>query len=91
MSLQDHREPGGRLAPADQIEIAGDVLILDSEFCRVVLAGATRRTAARLEAEGLPYAMVAGRKYRPLNEGRAWLAARIQRRGQQPQRRRGQR
>jgi hypothetical protein len=33
--------------------------------------------------------MVAGRKYRPLNEGRQWLAKRIQRRGQQPQARRG--
>jgi hypothetical protein len=91
MSLEDLRKPGGRLAPADRIEIPGDVLVLDSEFCRVVLAGATRRTASRLEAEGLPFAMVAGRKYRPLNEGRRWLAARIQRRGQQPQPRRGRR
>jgi hypothetical protein len=86
MSLEDPREPGGRLAPADRIEIPGDVLIPDAEFCRVVLAGATRRTASRLEAEGLPFAMVAGRKYRPLNEGRRWLANRIQRRGQQPRR-----
>jgi hypothetical protein len=53
----------------------------------MVMGGATRRTGRRLEAEGLPYAMVAGRKYRPLNEGRAWLAARIQRRNQ-PQRHR---
>jgi hypothetical protein len=44
-----------------------------------------RRTARRLEAEGLPFAMVAGRKYRPLNQGRRRLAARIQRGGQQPQ------
>jgi hypothetical protein len=36
------------------------------------------------KAEGLPFAMVAGRKYPPLNEGRRWLAARIQRRGQPP-------
>jgi len=91
MSLEDHHKPGGRLAPADRIEIPGDALIPDSEFCRVVLAGATRRTASRLEAEGLPFVMVAGRKYRPLNEGRRWLAARIQRRGQQPQPRRGRR
>lgn len=80
MSPEDHREATGR------IEIPGDVLIPDAEFCRVVLAGATRRTASRLEAKGLPFVMVAGRKYRPLNEGRRWLAARIQRRGQQPQR-----
>ena len=51
----------------------------DAEFCAEVLDGATRRTARRLEAEGLPYAMVRGRKYRPLNEGGAWLAGRIQR------------
>jgi hypothetical protein len=86
MSLEDPREPGGDLAPADRIEIPGDVLIPDAEFCRLVLAGATRRTASRLEAEGLPFVMVAGRKYRPLNEGRRWLANRIQRRGQQPRR-----
>jgi hypothetical protein len=81
MSLEDHHEPAGR------IEIPGDVLVLDAVFCREVLAGATRRTAARLEADGLPFVMVAGRKYRPLREGQAWLAARIQRRNQ-PRRRR---
>jgi hypothetical protein len=86
MSLEGPREPGRDPAPADRIEIPGDVLIPDAEFCRVVLAGATRRTASRLEAEGLPFVMVAGRKYRPLNEGRQWLANRIQRRGQQPRR-----
>jgi hypothetical protein len=85
MTPEDHREPAGR------IEIDGDVLVPDAEFCTLVLGGATRRTASRLEAEGLPFAMVAGRKYRPLNEGRRWLAARIQRRGQQPQPRRGRR
>lgn len=82
MSLEDPNELPNR------IEIPGDVLIPDPEFCELVLGGATRRTARRLEAEGLPFAMVAGRKYRPLNEGRAWLAARIQRRGQPPKRRR---
>jgi hypothetical protein len=81
MSLEEHREPAGR------IEIPGDVLVPDAEFCSLVLAGATRRTASRLEAQGLPVVMVAGRKYRPLNEGRAWLAARIQRRNQQRRRR----
>ena len=55
-SAEDQREATGR------IEIPGDVLIPDAEFCRVVLAGATRRTASRLEAEGLPFAMVGGRK-----------------------------
>ena len=41
MSLEYHRKPGRRLAPADSIEIPGDVLVPDSQFCRVVLAGAT--------------------------------------------------
>ena len=85
MSLEDHREPAGR------IEIPNDVLLPDPEFCKVVLDGATTRTARRLEAEGLAYVMIRGRKYRPLNEGRAWLAARIQRRNPQPPKRRGSR
>jgi hypothetical protein len=78
MSIDD---AGGRLNPPSRIEIPNDILILDTEFCHTVLGGATRRTAARLEAQGLPFVMVAGRKYRPLNEGREWLAGRIQRRG----------
>jgi hypothetical protein len=65
-----------------RVEIPNDILVTDAEFCAVVLAGATRRTATRLEIEGLPYAFIGGRKYRPLNEGRAWLAGRIQRRNQ---------
>jgi hypothetical protein len=82
LSLKDHDELPNR------IEIPGDVLVTDAEFCDLVLGGATRRTGQRLDAKGLPFTMVAGRKYRPLNEGRAWLAARIQRRGQPLQRRR---
>jgi hypothetical protein len=66
-----------------RVEIPNDVLVTDAEFCVVVLAGATRRTATRLEIEGLPYTFIGGRKYRPLNEGRAWLAGRIKRRNQQ--------
>ena len=76
MSSADHREPPRR------IEIPGDELLPDQEFCDVVLDGCTRRTASRLESQGLPYVMVKGRKFRPLNEGRAWLAGKIQRRGQ---------
>jgi hypothetical protein len=62
-----------------RIEIPGDTLVPDAVFCTEVLAGAHRRTAKRLEAKGLPFVMVAGRKYRPLNEGSAWLAKRIKR------------
>ena len=88
MSLEDHhRDAAERLSPAQRIDIPNDVLILDEEFCRVVLAGATRRTARRLEHEGLPFTFVAGRKYRPLAEGQAWLAARIKRNGRSQRRR----
>jgi hypothetical protein len=83
MSIEDQSK-----AAAGHIAIPGDVLVPDAEFCAEVLNGATRRTARRLEREGLPYVMVRGLKFRPLNEGRSWLAGRIQRRGQQPQRRR---
>jgi hypothetical protein len=69
LTNKDHR------APADRIQLPNDTLVLDALFCAEVLGGATRRTGRRLEAEGLPYAMVAGRKYRPLNEGRAWPRA----------------
>jgi hypothetical protein len=71
-----------RKPPPRRIDIGTDILVIDEDFCSELLAGATRRTAKRLEREGLPYVMIAGRTYRPLNEGRAFLAARIQRRNQ---------
>jgi hypothetical protein len=71
-----------------RIEIPGDVLVIDEDFCADVLAGSTSRTGRRLEAQGLPFVMVAGRKYRPLNAGRRWLADRITRRNQPAKRRR---
>jgi len=60
-----------------RIEIGGDILVTDEEFCATVLAGVNRRTARRYELQGLPHVMIGGRKFRPLNAGRAWLAARI--------------
>jgi hypothetical protein len=76
MSKEDQKPPPRR------IDIGTDILVLDEDFCDEVLAGAVRRTAKRYERDGLPYVFVAGHKYRPLNEGRAFLAARIQRRNQ---------
>ena len=64
-------------APPSRVEIPGDTLLIDEDFCREVLGGCTRRTAKRLEAEGLPFIKLRGRTYRPLNAGRAWLAAQI--------------
>jgi hypothetical protein len=59
------------------IPLPDDVAVTDEEFCTHVLNGATRRTASRYEREGLPVLMLRGRKFRPLNAGRAWLASRI--------------
>jgi hypothetical protein len=66
------------LSVPTSIEIPGDVLIPDADFCRDVLGGTHRRTAKRYEMEGLPFVMISNRKFRPLNAGREWLAARIQ-------------
>jgi hypothetical protein len=63
--------------PSRRIEIDGDILVTDQEFCHVALDDATRRTAQRLHREGLPYVFLAGKKFRPLNAGRAWVTARI--------------
>jgi hypothetical protein len=71
-----------------RIELPNDVLVIDEDFHREVLAGASRRTGKRLESEGLPFVMVTGIKYRPLNAGRAWLADRITRKNQTQKRRR---
>jgi hypothetical protein len=74
--------------PARRIEIDGDVLITDEEFCDVVLAGSTRRTSQRYDRLGLPFIYISGTKFRPLNAGRAWLADRIIRKTHQDQKRR---
>jgi len=71
-----------------RIEIPGDVLVTDAEFCAAVLGGVNRRTAKRYEREGLPHVIVGGRKFRPLNAGRAWLALRIKVRSASPRRHR---
>lgn len=64
------------------------MLIIDEDFHKEVLAGASRRTGKRLEAEGLPFLMLTGVKYRPLNAGRAWLSNRIKHKNPQQKRRR---
>jgi hypothetical protein len=90
MSLNDQAPvPTGVGSITRHIEIPGDVLIPDDEFCREVLNDCARRTAKRYEMQGLPFVMIGGRKFRPLNAGREWLAARIQAQvAYRPQRRR---
>jgi hypothetical protein len=84
MSNEGHN----RRAPAERIEIPGDTLLIDSLWCKEVLGGASRKTGNRLDAQGAPYVFIRGYKYRPLLEGRAFVAGRIKRRGQPPTRRR---
>jgi hypothetical protein len=62
-----------------RIVLNGDELIRDDIFHIEVLAGANRRTGKRYERDGLPGVLIRGMKYRPLREGREWLANRIQR------------
>jgi hypothetical protein len=71
-----------------RIEINEDFLIPDGDFCQESLGGATRRTSQRLDKQGLPYVMIAGRKWRPVKACRAWLANRIVVKRQEPTRRR---
>ena len=71
-----------------RIEIDGDILVLDEDFCKEVLAGSCRRSAKRLEAQGLPTIKVGGAIYRPLVAGRKWLADRIERKNVPSKRRR---
>jgi hypothetical protein len=59
------------------IPLPDDVAVTDEEFCTHVLNGATRRTAKRYEAQGLPRLEIRGRVFRPLRAGQEWLAARI--------------
>lgn len=61
------------------IQIDGDVLVFDEEFRREFLNGCTRRTASRYDKQGLPFTIVNGRKMRPVNAAKAWLASRIRR------------
>jgi hypothetical protein len=58
-----------------KIAIPGDELVLDEALADEW--DCTRRTLARYEIDGLPYVLVAGRKYRPLAASRQWLANRI--------------
>jgi predicted site-specific integrase-resolvase len=56
----------------------GDVAIPNAEFADRL--GVVVRTLNNYDREGLPYLMIGGKKYRPLNEGLAWIASRIRRR-----------
>ena len=56
----------------------GDTLIPNAEFADKL--GVVIRTLDNYDRKGLPFAMIGGKKYRPLTEGMSWIASRIQRR-----------
>jgi hypothetical protein len=57
----------------------GDKLVPDAEFLKAA-GDVTSRTGSNWDKEGCPHAYIGGMKYRPWNEGLAWLASRIKRR-----------
>jgi hypothetical protein len=57
----------------------GDVLVPDAEF-REKAGDVSERTGRDWDKQGCPFLMIGGKKYRPLNDGLNWLAARVQRR-----------
>jgi hypothetical protein len=57
----------------------GDKLVPDAEFLKKA-GDVTYRTGNNWDKQGCPFVMIGGKKYRPLNEGLAWIASRIRRR-----------
>ena len=56
----------------------GDVAIPNEELASKL--GVVIRTLNNYDREGLPYLMIGGKKFRPLNLAMAWVAGRIKRR-----------
>lgn len=56
----------------------GDVAIPNTEFAEKL--GVVVRTLNNYDRQGLPYLMIGGRKYRPLNAGLAWVVSQIKHR-----------
>jgi hypothetical protein len=69
MSVDDQTRP-------NRVEIPNDILYPGRRLLSRSLGRCARRTAKRYEREGLPYILIRGRKFRPLNAGRTWLASR---------------
>jgi hypothetical protein len=56
----------------------GDKLVPDAEFLEAA-GGVTPRTGLAWDKKGCPRTYIGGLKYRPWNEGFAWIASRIKR------------
>lgn len=59
------------------IQIPGDELVPNEALAQEW--DCTERTLNRYDKRGLPFVMVGGRKFRPLNAARDWLAGNIKR------------
>lgn len=57
----------------------GDELVPDAEFLKAA-GDVTPRTGSNWDKEGCPHTYIGNMKYRPWNEGFAWIASRIKRR-----------
>jgi hypothetical protein len=56
----------------------GDHLVPDAEFLKAA-GDVTPRTGNNWDKQGCPFILIKNMKYRPWNEGFAWLASRIKR------------
>jgi len=66
--------------PAPRIPLPnGDVLVPDADF-RKEAGGISYRTGLNWDQQGCPHVHIGGYKYRPHDEGMAWIASRIKRR-----------
>jgi hypothetical protein len=57
----------------------GDKLVPDAEFLKAA-GDVTPRTGSNWDKQGCPHVYIKNMKYRPWDEGFAWLASRIRRR-----------
>jgi hypothetical protein len=57
----------------------GDHLVPDAEFLKAA-GNVTPRTGNNWDKQGCPFIIIGAMKYRPWNEGLAWIASRIRRR-----------
>jgi hypothetical protein len=69
--------PPGRPEPQREITLNGERLLIDQAFRDEKLAGCSQRTGSRYDARGLPFVMIRGFKYRPVERGCTWIATNI--------------
>jgi hypothetical protein len=78
----------GRTAHPERIPLNDDELLRNDLIARE--CGCSERSVNRGDANGAPFVLIAGIKYRPIKAYREYLAGRIERKNQVPQRHRKQ-